>query len=1192
MLIKHFEDLLRKDYSAYKVKRKFNKLEFYNGSKRIATLTLEGTYSGLFRDWRESKTYNLNTYLRQVKGMSAVSVRDFLKKEYGYEFDVKSFHNYTSQVNDKRALPKYSSPKIFLNSKFDVVNERSEKYLREVRGFKNLPKFILDRIEYDSFTGSIIFPLWDWDGNRVSFQKLQLDENGNKAGQKLLKKGGIFNSLWYAKGRSDNDTLVVAEGVETAISIADGISAVNGSECAKQFDYCARIGTRQIDIPKQYKTVILCIDNDKDDSPALRANNEFIEYLYSQGKAVITVNAICGEKGDFADLTSYERGLQFIPGCIDHIMNTNTANTKESVEIARKSLLDAFGSLFNQDKNALVKVDMGIGKTTKVVTFVASAAARGKKIAVSFQNHDILEQQLPLYEKYAKKYGLKIAIQKGRQQPNMCSNLVEVEAYIRAGQAPKIYCEKECPNRQKCALFGYFKNLGDIEIADIVLTTQANLTLKQDIERKYDIIVMDEIGDCKVFIKKEVFNFNENDLHYDLHKQFEDYIPIEIENVSNIFLGIWDIISNYIRTSKGSVFGRDIIDCISEYKELEFKIAIREYTEAIERLTKEIEELIKEKSCNEEKLLIEKKGNYKYKNLRLQKEIDEKLEVIKGIEDKISEKRKGFIKDVREVMLELEKNLILAKRKIFVKEKNVTNYPYFFQFFKKAILLTELVLKQLNNMEENVFIIYKENSGIVIEYFQDIHPSWGNCQRIIMDATPQSGYEKILGSDYEKVTIQAEAPYAKFHYRVRSHLSKSHMERAVESYREGIKNGEKSIYKATKASRLKTNVLDIFNIMYSHVHEDKETGFIVPKVFHDFMDSELCKDLTIPKGKILYFGNTRSKNDLKDVDVLCLVGNAMPKAEYFIRRHELFTGERVYDRDYSFDYKDQYASNGKKHNTLYLTHSNDMIAKDISDFVIAEYSQAIERCRTVNRTKDNPVDVYIYSNVYIQGYRFDSIESADESDDFYEQRHNGKITGGEDEIIFEEGHVAWRFHGERIRGKSCYQNKKFENSRNIIKALKDGYKPYLLKFKEWQNRQTRVLIPAKMSVDLALEYITTCLVNTARKNVENIELVPIELEMKVQEPTTIIYNRYNLSKFNYFRFLPMYNLFKKTIEEAGEGVYLSGMDLFKLPDWVRFTPEFIKEWRDIFKKCFYKTKKHIDLYKHLGNYGIEKRLAC
>ena len=1189
---KSFENVIRQDYVEYKEKFRNGKLEFYNKGKRIATYTREGNYSGLFRDWREGKTYSLKEYLLSKRSFSYKEYVEFLRRELGSDFNDNSFSNYKRQVNDTRAVKQTVAHANFNTTKFDRPNEVVEKYIRDIRGFYYLPDFVLNRLEYDVHTSSIVFPLHLWSGERVTYQKLKLNNDGTKAGQKLLAKGSMHGSIWYAKGSPNNDTLVVAEGVETAMSIADGIACIEGIETAQQFDYCARIGTRKIDIPEKYKTIIILIDNDKDDSPALKATQEFITELRNQGRNVIDLNAIVGEKGDFADLNSQERGIQFLLGCISHIRKTNTAQTKKSVEEARMDLAKVFKGIHTCENNVLIKVDMGIGKTTATVPYVIYAALLGLKSAVCFQNHEVLNQQLPHYIEAAKKHGLKVAVQKGRNQKGMCSQLEVINEFTQAGQAPKIYCEKECPDKEKCVASMYLNNLSHVLEADIILTTQANLTIKQESSIRRDIIFLDEIGDCQAFLKTVSFNFTENDLDYDSLKKFKGNIPEEVREAFNEILAVTDIIDHMLKTSKHTLLGSHVIDCFIESKNMELNNELKPIRNTIKHHENAIQELEKEKQDNTKKLLERKKGNFEYLNKKIQKKINEKTKAIKDLEERMNLIKSERNIDIHEIVKNLENLLSNARRKIWINHENIKVFPAFFQFFKKANLLLTLVKKQLSNMNENQFVLYQESNNTILYYFENIHESWGNAKRIILDATPQQGFERILGKDYREVTIQANAPYARFHYKIKKGFSKTHTEKAIASLREAMDKGEKSIYKACKKSRLKTTVMDYFNIINSHNKENQKTGYILPKCLHDEIKSERLKDCTLPKDNMLYFGNVRSKNSLKDVDNLVIMGFTLPNPKYFTLKHELLNNEVIYDNTFSFEEKEMYAANGQKYTTKVITHSNKKITSDIKNYVMSEFSQSIERCRTVNRTAENPVDVHIYSDLFIEGYRFDTVEEVEDFDDFYEQRYNEIVTGGSEGIIIEEGFVACAYHGERIKVKCSYQNKRFEESKHAYKAVQDGYKAYILKYKEWKRRTTRILVPPHMTCEEAQEYIIQALMEKSRTGISEVEIIPTEIVFNVKDAKSNIYNIKDLHKFGYFKFLPMYNMLNNIRTSAGESVYLSGMELFNVPDFIRFDEEFIKEKRNEIKECYYKTKKHIDIYSKMCNYDNQSMVYC
>ena len=131
-----------------------------------------------------------------------------------------------------------------------------------------------------------------------------------------------------------------------------------------------------------------------------------------------------------------------------------------------------------------------------------------------------------------------------------------------------------------------------------------------------------------------------------------------------------------------------------------------------------------------------------------------------------------------------------------------------------------------------------------------------------------------------------------------------------------------------------------------------------------------------------------------------------------------------------------------------------------------------------------------------------------------------------------------------------------------------------------------------MTCEEAQEYIVQALMENSRTGISEVEIIPTEIVFNVKDAKSNIYNIKDLNKFGYFKFLPMYNMLNNIRTRAGESVYLSGMELFNVPDFIRFDEEFIKEKRNEIKECYYKTKKHIDIYSKMCNYDNQSMVYC
>lgn len=1163
--IQFFKDLVIRDYSDLTPKEKYGKVEFYNSKKkRVATFTAAGKYAGRFIDWREGKSKNIYSYLMDTRGYSFKEAAQMVEEQTGVEYQpaidwkTKKKQNELREQERKQALQQQINA--HRNVSYLPLQAEAETYLTHVRGFQQIPLFVKNAVQYSPFDKAIIYPLRLFTGERVSEQRLPLTQEGQKNGIKKMSKGVIDNALWYAKGQENNEMIVLAEGVETAISIADCIHAKQG-ENVKYFDFASRMGTRIPSLPAQYKIVFLLVDNDKADSPAVKAAKQAIEYYREEGKIVIPLNCIGNEKHDFADLEVDERYIQFFMGVQEFLKTTHNDIQHPNITHARSLLQQAFNNVFSQNNDALVQVGMGIGKTRGVKTHIIQQAMQGKKIAFLLPNHSLITEKLPHLDKLAHKTGLKIAVYKGRHQPDMCQDLETVQQYEEAGQPAMIYCSKECPLAEICKINGYLKNLEDCAQSDILVATHNTLVQKMPKHFQRDVVVIDEYADGAVFTNPINIENNEQELDVDMFKKWVKGIPEPLQQLNQIIQITFDDFNKYFHTSpKNGINSQEITDAVKRtVYDLRHK-PIQPLQNIVQECENKLAQLEGEKTYLKNML----PQNLSKLTTKQQNQYSEILKQYHHVCQKITQTTNRKIwhqNKIKEHNIQplTEKELIqylddlykTGAQKVFLTKQNITQYPNLFRFFNLVKTLINVMRLQIGRPEINHATLYKHDTGYTLTLYNSIHKSWGNPKVIILDATPLKGYERILKEGYETIHINADAPHTQINMIVQPFNTKTKYEHAIKKYKEHIEQGG-NVYTQTLEPK-STSILELYTHIWS-CNKDQPIGVVTTKALYDFMKN--TTDLNLPPNtSLLYHGNIRGKNDLEHVSDLIILGTTLPPAEHFIRQYELATGEHVQNRDYIQKEITLYDQQGNTVTTKIATHENPAIAELIEHQQQAELTQAIERARTVNRTKNNPITVTIIGNVPLNNYPITHLIHHKDRDIYHAQRYNGYITGGADDIIIENSTLADKYFNGRI--KISYNCKKvLETSHHIQQALNDGYTPYLLEWKAHKRYSCRVLLPPNISLEEAQEKLIEILTRHV-KRIEFFTMERIELDMKVKNKLLYKYNKQLLS---YMSSPLLARVYQNYVSKHGK-TGLTFMEWFKRPDSERFNPDVIAEKR-------------------------------
>ena len=440
--------------------------------------------------------------------------------------------------------------------------------------------------------------------------------------------------------------------------------------------------------------------------------------------------------------------------------------------------------------------------------------------------------------------------------------------------------------------------------------------------------------------------------------------------------------------------------------------------------------------------------------------------------------------------------------------KRTLEYQFQFGGIFKVLYAWEQIVSiieaHLDDKEKNKYTLYREDIDVyTLQYTKGIHTSWGNGQRIILDATPSGDYKSIL-KDHKEIVITARKDHLKVTQYVGCGYSKTAIDTAIKEYQEANQNNI-SIMDIAKNDRNKTNIKKILFDLYASIenYNHADIGLITTKSLE-----EVLKDKNTPFPKdidILHWGNIRGKNVFKDKKKIVIYGMLLPPAEHFVRNYETETGQ--YCRDRSFTIEQTFINDIKANPILIYntTHSNKDIAQKIHDYTNSEVMQAIERIRSVNATED--IEVEIYGNVIIDNIPINTIQKWGKNTFILDQRYTDKLTGGGEGIIFEGKNTASKFYQNRIKVPQAYKAVNFEQERDIEKLVKQGWQPYGLTYGIKRKTKTRFLLPPDWSIEQAEEYIIATM---GRDIIGEIDIEAIDIVFNIeakQNESTSIYNK-------------------------------------------------------------------------------------
>ena len=1111
-----FEDLIRAEYCGEYFKETPNGLEIKESRSkgRYAILHRTGQFTGWFKDFKGGKSLNLVSFLVERKGYSYKEACQYIGEQLRLENDSEVYYDGGDFIDAKRGQ-KQTNTDALETKKQEAIQAQQEKqdcfikidntpaelYLKNTRGFAHLPQFIKDAIQYNVTTNAISFPITNFQGQIISRQSIKLTPDGKKNGQKLMDKGGIFSYGWHADNNSQ--IVIIGEGVETTIALANAIACYEEETGihANAFDYMARMGTRENELHPRHKMVILLLDNDAKNSPAYKQAKQFEKNLKKDGRIVVAMQAVGqqeNDKQDFADMKVkdvYNLFRMFIDGFLSETKIDKL--TTKTVTQARKELKHHLNHILETGENALFRVDMGIGKTTYAKEAIIQYAKQGKKICIAFPTFDLIKEKLPKLQFQASLENLKVRVLEGRRENENCENMIDVKRFVENHNPVMEFCNIECPKRHACKIStsGYLYKLKQCEDYDILVTTQTRLqqSLPDDLP-KPNVIFIDELGDGEQFVAKVTLTDTDFKLALSRYKEFLGYNP-NIDKAKRVMhTAVISIIHMLQRKDQIGLNSHDITQAvIREFKEILF--------DSLEPFKNEIARLEGLKTYAQERLPTANKG----KRAKLRDRIE-------NIEKQLSQQAEQIDKLEQEYNAYNETNIVETLRNILKKMrrslKRTLEYQFQFGGIFKVLYAWEQIVSiieaHLKDKEKNKYTLYREDIDVyTLQYTKGIHSSWGNGQRIILDATPSGDYKSIL-KEHKEIIIKARKDHLKVTQYVGCGYSKTAIDTAIKEYQEANQS-HISIIDMAKNDRNKTNIKKILFDLYASIegYDHKDIGIITTKSLE-----KVLKDQNTPFPKdidMLHWGNIRGKNVFKDKKKIIIYGMLLPPAEHFVRNYEVETGQYCRDRGFTIE---QTFINDIKGNPMLVyntTHSNKDIAQKIHNYTNSEVMQAIERIRSVNATED--IEVEIYGNVLIDNIPINTIHKGGKNTFILDQRYTDKLTGGGEGIIFEGKNTASKFYQNRIKTPQAYKAVNIEQEKDIENLVKQGWTAYGLTYGVKRKTKTRFLLPPAWSIEQAEEYIVATLGHDiiGEIDIEAIDIV-FNIEAKQNESTSI-YNK-------------------------------------------------------------------------------------
>ena len=1119
-----FLNIIR-EYEGYNVEKErggYIQFSENNRKSRHAQLCINSSskWYGVYTNFKDGgKGYNIVSFLKEKRGMTYAEIAQFIAEELGltnaseYQFNKFDENTYklaqqekyrkqkAQEEQEKReAIARKATEYAHLTN---IKDTRAETYIKHTRALKNLPESFTDCLKYDQQQKAIVYPISTPEGHVVNCQRVFLDEKGEKANPiKYMDKGGKFKGgFWYIT-HPDNTHVIEAEGVETLASIVNAINIYDPSLLSR-INFVARMGTAGVKLTDKTKVVIVAIDHDAPDSPAYKATWKNIDEKKQQGLTVIPWHAQTNtnyDKSDFNDIDPLTIYASLTATIALYKERTGAKfNALPTVEFARQSLTEQLKNILQDEKNALVKVTMGLGKTTTTVDLLANLFLQGskKRIGFFFPNHKLAQETYERLQTLLKDYPNAVGYLKGRQQPNMCNMLPTVQQYINAGiSVAQHLCKDACPLKTAC---NYLKNIQQLKEAKIIVGTHESLISApmQEIGT-VDTIIIDEYAQGQTF--ENNFTIHPNTWKLDLtpFQHWGEYNGSSFEKLKkassliNVIKGV--IISDNTHTKRTSWNATEFNDMLRRclysrhYSDLQPTqnkiIALHGEIHATENALKEAEELLAKDKINLAKLTPKQHKNYKIiiENRAIDKKklahLQQELETYSYTFHELDEGKTALFRNINDTIQYIETigreaYGALSKKREFV-EQYQTQYKAIHTLYK----ITN-ILKQQLQQQDNAGSFYLNSDGTIdVKTFNKINKTWGHKNTIILDATPaDTCYKNALGNNPTTVEImEVKKNHANITQYIGTGFSKSNIQTAINNYN----NTQGDLYtKLHRKGQAYTSIYDIISFMWTQYDTQKEIqqqkginvdtytmGAIMPKCLYDFINEH--SELNFPPVKKLYFGIERGHNEFKDVNALLILGHALPEAEHFIRQHETLTGEHIHhkQRNYTINTTILNDTKGKEIQFKHISHPNPQIKKLIHIYTQSQLLQAIERARTANRTDNNPVEIVIATATPLYDIPINNLNYTRKNDLYSHQYYNAQFTHGQPSLIVEGKNIAKKIHGERLLTPQSYTEKTrhgFTTS-DLVKKLVTihKWKTWRVSFKTDQNKKithTNIIAP-------------------------------------------------------------------------------------------------------------------------------------
>ncbi|WP_146220748.1 hypothetical protein [Gluconacetobacter entanii] len=255
---------------------------------------------------------------------------------------------------------------------------------------------------------------------------------------------------------------------------------------------------------------------------------------------------------------------------------------------------------------------------------------------------------------------------------------------------------------------------------------------------------------------------------------------------------------------------------------------------------------------------------------------------------------------------------------------------------------------------------------------------------ILLDATPKLPLIRhffpnlALGSD-----VQAATPHARFVWMQGKFWHGITQKNAIEQHRNGRKGKEHA-----------QSIEGLRWTLWRHwlTAGCKPMLAVFSKALHDYLDEqEHKKSGFLPPGcELAHQGATRGRNSWETVRTVLIFGRMLPSVEPIEMTAEAMTGrpiQRIEKKKLGPDgtaeashfhiiEKDRILPNGRIVSVKHYHHPDPVADGFLQAMVAGEAIQAAARGRAVNRTSDNPLEVFVYADTYAADMPLDDVQEA------------------------------------------------------------------------------------------------------------------------------------------------------------------------------------------------------------------------